>query len=93
VLRARDIGSRFGVRAPPGRDIRDPRHRVPDWINRVTREELLPEMTDMLAHGSPALQRDVERYRDLVLRHAPRLDTLEHIGQFVADAWREWISQ
>lgn len=70
-------------------NLRDPRHLVPDSINGVTRAEALAAMAEVLAAGSPTLRRDVARYRAMVLRHAPRLDTLERAGEVIADAWRE----
>jgi hypothetical protein len=74
------------------RNLRNPRHRIPLSINGVTREQLIVEMADVLAAGSPALQRDIARYRELVITYAPRIDTLEHIGEFVVTAWRDWTS-
>jgi len=71
-------------------NLRDPAHRVPDSINGVSRAQALEAMADLLAGaGSPALRRDVARYRDLVMRHAPGLDSLEHVGEVVARARRE----
>ncbi len=70
-------------------NLRDPRHRVPTAINGVTRTELIRVMADLFAaHGSNELQRDVARYRDLALRYAPVLTSLDDVAPTIAELQR-----
>lgn len=67
------------------RNLRDPSHRVPTMINGMSRAQLLRVMADVLAeHGGPDMRRDIERYRELVLAHAPQLRSLDDVAPVIA---------
>jgi hypothetical protein len=67
------------------RALRDPSHQIPTAINGVPRTRLLEVMAAVLTqYGSPRLRRDIERYRDVLLRHAPMIVRLDDVPEAVA---------
>jgi hypothetical protein len=57
-------------------------YRVPFEINGVSRHTLLKAMEEaLLAHGSPPLRKDIERYRDDLMSLAHQWQTVEEMAQ------------
>jgi hypothetical protein len=62
----------------------DPKHRIPDNINGVTRARFLGTIMPLLArHASPDLQRDLTLHRDW-LDVLVRVGTLDDLPDLVA---------
>jgi hypothetical protein len=72
------------------RALRDPAHQIPTTINGVSRTRLLEAMAAaFLEFGGDRLRRDVERYRDQVIRHAATITRLDQVPEAIAAMSRE----
>jgi hypothetical protein len=65
---------------------RDPESSIPWEIAGVTREALLGNMGDVLAHqGSPALRAEIARHRDEGLAYAGQCDSLHEVVDLLSE--------
>jgi hypothetical protein len=69
--------------------LRERDHHIPTSINGVCREELLQNVLPLLErHGSPALRRDIQRYRVWAARSLLHVDSLHEVPQVLAQRRR-----
>jgi len=69
--------------------VRRPGHQVPSSIDGVTRDELAAELLPMLErHASPALARDIARYRAWATAVLLHVASLDEVPDVVARPWR-----
>jgi hypothetical protein len=63
----------------------DPHHMIPNSINGITREHLLGVMLPLFVrHGSAALGRDIERYRDWAVGMVLAVATMDDVPEVLA---------
>jgi hypothetical protein len=70
------------------RNLADDEHRIPEVINGVTRERLAETLVTLVArHASPALSRDLTRYRAWAIATVLPISTLREVPPAVARRW------